>query len=105
MGGAIYSLKIPFTKTNSGILALTEEELGTKDEVPCIRCGRCVEACPMGLMPVMLTKCIREKDWEEAKKAGLMSCIECGCCAYTCPSDRNPVAVIRRGKNAIRSGK
>lgn len=105
MGGAIYSLKIPFTKTNSGILALTEEELGTKDEVACIRCGRCVEACPMGLMPVSLTKCIKEKDWEKAKKSGLMSCIECGCCAYTCPSDRNPVAVIRRGKNAIRNGK
>ncbi len=105
MGTAIYSLSVPFTKTSSGILALTEEELGTKDEEPCLRCGKCVSACPMGLQPVSLAKQVREKDWEKAKKEGLMSCIECGCCAYSCPSDRNPVAVIRRGKAAIRNGK
>ncbi len=105
MGSAIYSLSIPFTKTSSGLLALTEGELGTKDEEPCLRCGKCVSACPMGLEPVNLAKLVSEKEWEKAKKEGLMSCMECGCCAYSCPSDRNPVATIRRGKAALRNGK
>lgn len=105
MGTAQYSIDIPVTKTCSGLLALTEKDLGTKSEEPCLRCGKCVSACPMGLMPVQLTRLVNTKSWDEAKKAGLLSCIECGCCAYTCPSDRNPVAVIRCGKGALRKRK
>lgn len=105
MGTSQYSIDIPVTKTTSGLLALTEKELGVKSEDKCIRCGTCVSACPMGLEPLQIVKCVNDKEWEEAKKIGLMSCIECGCCAYSCPSDRNPVAVIRRGKAAVRSGR
>ena len=67
MGGAIYSLKIPFTKTNSGILALTEEELGTKDEVACIRCGRCASHCPMHLMPMYISEYGRVGKYKKKK--------------------------------------
>ena len=59
----------------------------------------------MGLSPLTLSELVAEKNWDEAKKNGIMSCIECGCCAYSCPSDRNPVATIRRGKSALRNGR
>lgn len=105
MGTAQYSIQIPVIKTTSGLLALTDEDLGTKTESPCLHCGKCVAACPMGLSPVTLTKLVKLKNWDEAKQEGIMSCIECGCCAFSCPSDRNPVANIRRGKNALRARK
>lgn len=105
MGQSQYSIEVPVMKTTSGILALTEKELGTKSEEKCIRCGACVNACPMGLMPLTLAELVKQKDFDEAKKMGIMSCVECGCCAYTCPSDRNPVASIRRGKMSLRNGR
>lgn len=105
MGMSQYSLDVPVTKTTSGLLALTKDELLGKEETPCLRCGKCVEACPMGLVPLRLSKLVKEKNYEDAKKEGLLSCIECGSCAYTCPSDRNPVAIIRSGKKALREGK
>ena len=105
MGQSQYSLSVPVLKTTSGLLALTDKELGTKTEEKCIRCASCVFACPMGLSPLTLSELVAEKNWDEAKKNGIMSCIECGCCAYSCPSDRNPVATIRRGKSALRNGR
>ncbi len=105
MGQSQYDTKAPVMKTTSGILALTGEELGTKAEGKCIRCGACVSACPMGLMPLTLSALVKAKKLDEAKKYGIMSCIECGCCAYTCPSDRNPVAAIRQGKQQLRNGR
>ncbi len=105
MGMSQYNLDVPVTKTTSGLLALTKDELGSKEEAPCLRCGKCVEACPMGLIPLRLSKLVFDKNYEDAKKDGLLSCMECGSCAYTCPSDRNPVANIRRGKKALREGK
>lgn len=105
MGQSQYNTDAPVMKTTSGILALTKEELGTKAEEKCIRCGACVSACPMGLMPLTLSSLVKAKRLDEAKKRGIMSCIECGCCAYTCPSDRNPVATIRQGKTQLRNGR
>lgn len=104
MGQSQYSLDIPVTKTTSGLLALTKDETGDKKEENCIRCGFCIEACPMGLEPVTLSELVAERDWDAAKRNGIMSCMECGSCAYSCPSDKNPVANIRRGKNALRNG-
>ncbi|MDP4133981.1 MAG: electron transport complex subunit RsxC [Bacillota bacterium] len=103
MGIAQCSIDIPVTKTCSGLLALTDDDIGTKEEMPCLRCGRCISACPMGLMPVVLNKLVNKKEWDEAEKGGIMNCIECGCCAYSCPSDRNPASTIRRGKSALRA--
>lgn len=105
MGIAQYSVDIPVVKTTSGLLALTEEEIREKSEAPCLRCGKCVKMCPMGLVPVEVSSLVKKGELEKAKKLGIMSCIECGCCAYTCPSDRNPVAVIRQGKRALRARK
>lgn len=100
MGFAQASLDVPVTKGVSGILALTARDMNLGTESPCIRCGSCLDACPMGLNPSMLS-ILGEKDWhEEAKEDyGLLDCIECGSCVYVCPSKRNIVQYIRYMKS------
>ena len=69
----------------------------------CIRCGKCIEVCPMGLMPVLMYKSLYSGDVEEMKAQNLMDCIECGCCAYTCPACVPLVLGFRSGKHIIRT--
>ncbi|MER2601257.1 MAG: electron transport complex subunit RsxC [Candidatus Competibacter phosphatis] len=87
MGQPLPGPQVPVIKGTNGILALTPDEIGEASEPsPCIRCGRCVEACPMGLLPLELSKRARGEDWEGIQALGLSDCMSCGSCAYVCPS-------------------
>jgi len=99
MGMAQASLDIPIIKGVSGILALAEGEANTGTESPCIRCGRCLNACPMGLNPSMLSILGERNFYEEAiEDCSLLDCVECGSCVYVCPAKRNIVQYIKNSK-------
>jgi electron transport complex protein RnfC len=103
MGFAIPSLDVPVTKGTSGIVALTEREIvHTEEFKPCIRCGRCIDICPMGLMPSMLSVYSEKGFYEDAKEYNLFDCFECGCCTYVCPSKRPIVQQIRLAKSMVK---
>ena len=101
MGVAQNSLEIPVIKATSGLLALTRSDITKPETGPCIRCGSCVEACPMGLAPLDFTIFSRERDWEAAKEARVLNCVECGSCEYSCPANRPLVASARVIKSLI----
>lgn len=100
MGMAINSTDIPVTKGCSGILALGREAL-EPEESACIRCGRCLRACPMGLMPAKIDALTRAERFEAAEKIGAMNCIECGCCTFVCPAKRALTQSCRTAKKVI----
>lgn len=103
MGFAQYSLDAPIIKGTSGILALTKKHTDHEQERACIRCGRCVDACPMGLVPSMLSIYGERGNFKAARdEYGVMNCIECGSCAYVCPAKRNIVQYIRYTKSELR---
>jgi electron transport complex protein RnfC len=109
MGTAQPSIDMPIIKGTSGILAFAAGEADTGKESPCIRCGRCLDACPMGLNPSMLS-ILGERDlFVEAKEDySLLDCIECGSCVYQCPAKRNIVQYIKYCKaqnRALSAGK
>jgi len=100
MGLAQYTLDVPVVKATSGILALSQEE--TDYELPrepvCIRCGRCVEACPMNLIPTYLAAFAHREKWDDLLRLHVNDCIECGCCTYTCPTKNPIVQLIKTAK-------
>ena len=100
MGMAISREDIPITKGCSGILALDKISALAKEK-PCIRCGRCVEACPMKLMPAQLDRFIRKDMFDEAEKMNVMNCMECGACSWSCPARRNLTQSFRVAKRII----
>jgi electron transport complex protein RnfC len=103
MGFAQYSLDVPVTKGTSGVLVLSKEEYVSSERYgPCIRCGRCIDACPMGLMPSMLSVLAEKEFFEETKDYNLLDCFECGTCTYVCPSKRPIVQHIRLAKALAR---
>jgi electron transport complex protein RnfC len=103
MGFSIPSLDIPVTKGTSGILALPEGEIvHAEDFQPCIRCGRCIDVCPMGLMPMMLSIYAEKGQFEGAKEYNLFDCFECGSCAFVCPSKRPIVQLVRLAKSQVK---
>ncbi len=100
MGFAVPSLDVPVTKGTSGILVLTEGEIvHSEDFKPCIRCGRCIDICPMGLMPSMISLYSEKGFYEAAKEYNLFDCFECGSCTYGCPSKRPIVQLVRLAKS------
>ncbi|MBI5190935.1 MAG: electron transport complex subunit RsxC [Nitrospirae bacterium] len=101
MGVAQTDLMVPVVKGTSGIVALTGAEAGVFDMGPCIRCGRCVEACPMGLNPGLLGQLIEKGRFEEAKDYGLLDCFECGSCSFACPSGRSMVQLAKWAKREL----
>lgn len=105
MGRACCDLDAPTTKGLSGVLILPESMSKRMKVEPCIRCARCVEACPMGLEPYLLARLSMNSRWDDAKGRGAMGCIECGCCSYTCPSGRPLLDMIRYAKIEIRKNK
>jgi electron transport complex protein RnfC len=103
MGFSIPSLDIPITKGTSGILALPEGEIvHAEDFGSCIRCGRCIDVCPMGLMPMMLSIYAEKGQYEGAKEYNLFDCFECGSCAFVCPSKRPIVQLVRLAKSQVK---
>lgn len=98
MGRAVSCLDAPSTKGTSGILVLPQEMSSRRDAGPCIRCGRCVDACPMGLEPYLLMLHAVHSRWDDACSRGVMNCIECGCCSYSCPSSRPILDHIKLAK-------
>ncbi|MFH1189819.1 MAG: electron transport complex subunit RsxC [Candidatus Omnitrophota bacterium] len=98
MGLAQYSMDVPVSKGVSGIVFLTEEEIDAHEEGVCIRCGRCVDACPIGLVPTTLMYRVKKENFAEAKSLGIMHCYECGSCAYTCPAKIPLLDYLKFGK-------
>lgn len=101
MGKAVYSTEVPVTKGTSGVLIFKAEE-SKRDEIQnCIRCAKCVSACPMGLEPYLLMPLSENKRWDDAEKERALDCMECGSCSYTCPSKRPLLDYIRLAKSNI----
>ncbi len=86
MGMLLPSTAVPVIKGATGLLALDRHEVPRSDSAPCIRCSRCVDACPMGLAPLEMAARTRVDDFDGASEYGLRDCILCGCCSYVCPS-------------------
>lgn len=101
MGKALTSADVPVVKGTSGILILPEKESSRKEVNNCIRCGKCVTVCPMGLEPYLIEKCVINGNFEMAKKEKVLDCIECGSCHYTCPSGRPLLDYLRYGKSKV----
>lgn len=98
MGFPISTLDVPVTKTTSGVLFLTEDEIDSRAHSQCIRCGWCLDACPMGLQPNEIGVYVEAGRAQDTAKFGLFECFECGCCAFVCPAKRPLVQFIRLAK-------
>jgi len=100
MGVTMPDLSTPVTKGTSGITVLTRDQVVRRQETACIRCGRCVDHCPLKLMPTKISQAVKHRDLELAKAYDLMACCECGCCSYVCPAGIPVVQYIKSGKAA-----
>ena len=98
MGFTLGDLDVPVTKGTSGITVLLERETRKAKETACLRCGRCVEVCPMKLVPTKLALAARAGNAELVERYYVSSCMECGCCAYVCPAALPLVQLLRLGK-------
>lgn len=98
MGRAMNNIDMPANKRVSGLLFLPEDECLRVEPENCIRCAKCVDVCPMGLEPYLLSKLSERAMWNEIIDHNVMDCIECGCCLFTCPSHRPLLDYIRMGK-------
>jgi electron transport complex protein RnfC len=101
MGNAIYDLSVPVIKGTNSITALLPENVKNLHEI-CIRCGRCVAACPMRLQPIYMYQYERKGDLDGLRKLNIADCMECGSCAYSCPGRLSLVQAFRSGKAKIR---
>ena len=103
MGAAQYDLSAPTIKGVNAVTILGKKNKYAVDEPQCLRCGKCIEACPMKLAPVLMYKALQSNDPEVMKSVHMLDCIECGCCAYTCPAGVPLVMAFRSGKHILRN--
>jgi len=103
MGITVYDINQPVTKQNNAVLAMNRIE--TPRELPCIRCGRCMNACPLNLMPMELDRAYRKRDAEALNRYKLNLCMNCGCCTYVCPSKRKLAETNQLAKAFLRKQK
>ena len=103
MGKAVVNLDAPTVKGNSSVLVMDEGESRRNPETACIRCGKCMHACPMGLEPYLFSALVKNNRIEEAKEHNILNCIECGCCFFSCPANKPLTDEIRLGKNKVRA--
>ena len=101
MGKALSSLDVPIVKGSSGILVIPEKEASRKEVKNCIRCGKCVSVCPMGLEPYLLMSMSERDLFDRMEKEKVMDCMECGSCSFICPSARPLLDYIRLGKGKV----
>ena len=101
MGKALTSTMVPVCKGTNSVTILSGDDARRQEPEPCIRCGKCVDACPMGLEPYLLAKLSAHKMWERAEGDDITSCIECGSCQFTCPAHRPLLDNIRLGKATV----
>ena len=101
MGKALMSVDVPICKGTNSVTILSGDDAKRKPVQPCIRCAKCVSACPMGLEPYLLATASALHDWEKVEAAGVTSCIECGSCQFTCPAHRPMLDNIRLGKSTV----
>ena len=98
MGFTLGELDVPVTKGTSGVVVLTVGQIRRAEETPCVRCGRCVDVCPLHLVPTRMALAAKHRDWDLARRYHITACCECGCCAYICPAGIPLVQLIRMGK-------
>lgn len=98
MGNSLADDAMPVIKQTNAIIAFAEKEAKLQTPSACIRCGRCVSACPMKLMPQSLSNAVDRKDFEALSKLNILNCMECGCCSFSCPAKRHIVQNLRLGK-------
>jgi len=103
MGIAQKSLGVTVMKNTSGILLIAADEVSLYTSEPCIRCGRCVEVCPMSILPATISQAVENKRFDWAEELNVMACIECGSCSYVCPSHRPLNQHFKRGKIEIQA--
>jgi electron transport complex protein RnfC len=101
MGPAVFDLNVPILKGTSGILCWDAEEAQEYEPGVCIRCGRCIQGCPIRLMPQKLKNLIDANKWVETDQSGIMDCMECGCCSYICPAKLSLVQTFKLGKKIV----
>lgn len=101
MGKALTSTEVPICKGTNSVTILTDADARRKEAQPCIRCAKCVSACPMGLEPYLLATCSSKHMWERVEAEDITSCIECGSCQFTCPAHRPLLDNIRLGKTTV----
>lgn len=101
MGRAMVNLASPVTKGCSGITVLSGRDATRREASQCIKCAKCVAACPMGLEPYYLSKMTQKKGWDALEEQMITSCIECGCCQSSCPSYLPLLDWVRLGKQTV----
>jgi electron transport complex protein RnfC len=101
MGIAQSNLETTTTKTTSGLLFLEPARVREYSSMPCITCGRCVDACPMDLLPAELSNRVEAGDYDSVDSLNILDCIECGCCAFVCPAHRPLVQHLKMGKSRV----
>lgn len=101
MGIAQCGLDVPLIKGTTGILFLSKEKAAVFDEKTCIKCGRCVNVCPMSLLPLVYAKFVKKEKWEELKNYNIDDCMECGSCSYVCPSRIPLIQYVKVGKREL----
>ena len=105
MGTAVADLDAPVMKGTTGVVVLSEREVKPQRSYPCIRCGHCVDACPVFLNPQILGQLAMSERWEEMEEHNLLDCMLCGCCSYTCPSNIPLSQLFSMGKAGLRKVK
>ena len=103
MGKAVSNLSAPTTKGAASVLVMDEAEARRAPETNCIRCGKCANACPMGLEPYLFSALVKNNRVEEAQAHNILDCIECGCCFFSCPANKPLTDEIRLGKFKVRA--